>query len=515
MNRLVVASLRILFLGFVFSLIASCSYRKKISAGQVSISPFFSSNMIFQKGEPIKLYGKSSPNGVLAIKIESALKYTTANEAGEWEVSFPPVDYKGEFSITIEGLDKTIELKNLAMGKVWLVIGDAWQDDAYENYSVQVFSGVQDKKVRYFQPKTGFAKTEKLEGEWKIAKREKILQNEYLCHLLGEELSKKGEDYVGIINLTYPGLKASDVFNDSPEGVDTLWNNHLMLQKERKRIADSSFRGLEHGVLERRLDDWDWNEITFPVIAHKRWFLENRTTWLRKKVYISQKYIDSDFMLEFGTIRGQFDFYFNGTKIKSFMGEESDFSIEIPDSLVRVWTNLITIRMSANDSLTGFYSPTPKIANIKSTFQRELTDEWLYRSYLEQRLPNVSSADSIVFPLRHNVLDRFETLHVEGMLLTGGFNFFYSKSDVTKKTKEALRVLDDRIVSSNKYMFLVPKPGIVDSIVNYGLYNNIRNAQLESGAGFGYKLINTMDIHPGNDMEAFYVSIIERFRKYE
>lgn len=514
MNRPALASLRILYLGLIFGLLVSCSYRKKISAEEISISPFFASNMVFQEGKPIDLNGTCTPNGVLAVKIENVLKYATANEAGEWELSFPPVDYKGEFTITIEGLDKTIELKNLVMGNVWVVVGDAWLNAEADNFSDQVFSDIQNNNVRYFKPAEGFKKKDELEGGWKTAKREYILRNEYLCHLLGEELSNIDNEYIGIINLTYPGLKVSDIYSNAPDGIDTLWNKHLELQKERQFVTDSSFRGLERGVLDRRLDDWDWNEITFPLVAHRRWFLKDRIIWLRKKVYISEKDIDSDFKLELGTVRGQFDFYFNGTKIQSFKGEERKLTVSIPDTLVKVWTNLITIRMAANDTLSGFYSSTPKITNVTSTYNRELNDEWLYRGYYEPGLPNVTDSDSLVIPLKNNVLDRMKPLYAEGMLITGGFHFYNTGADITVQAQKAMDFLDGKVITSKKYMFLIPKPGFVDSVVNGGLYNTIRNAQLESGAGFDYKLVNTMDIQSGKDTNEFYNLLIARFKQF-
>ena len=77
---------------------------------------------------------------------------------------------------------------------------------------------------------------------------------------------------------------------------------------------------------------------------------------MRKKIFISEKYITSDFIIDLGTVRGQFDFYFNGTHIENFKGESIHYKLRIPDTLIKIWTNLLTVRMVAGDSLSGFYS---------------------------------------------------------------------------------------------------------------------------------------------------------------
>lgn len=493
----------------------SCSYKKRITAEDIIVSPYFSSNMVFQKGMPIRITGQCSTLGVLAVKIENVLKYATANSSGKWEVTFPAVDYSGTFSITIEGADESIEFNNVAVGKVWTIIGNAWLNNDFENYNDEILIGIQNNNVRYFQPKIDFKQTTSLEGEWKSLKREQINVYEHFCQLIGEELSESEEDVIGIVNLTWPGLNVSDFQVEAFNGVDSLWTEYFKQQQLYKQIADSSFRGIEKGVLDRRLDDWDWNETEFPIIAQKRWYLKNRTIWLRKKVYVPEKFIDSDFILKFGTIRGQFDFYFNGIYMGAFIGEREDYNLTIPDTVVKVWTNQITIRMVTGDSLTGFYSTNPEITNVNSTYRRDITEEWLYRTYLEQRLPNVTESDSLFIPITVNILDKLNKIDAEGLIIAGGYQFFNAKNNTNELATGALQRLDELINAKYKYLFLVPKPGVVDSIVNNELYNSVRNIQLEVAAKNGYRIINTLDISPELDQQGFYQGLTERFREIQ
>ncbi len=490
---------------------SSCSYKKKISAENIQVLPYYSSNMVLQKGMPVKIGGKCSSNGVLAVKIENVLKYATANAVGEWEVTFPAVDYAGAFSISIEGVDETIELNNVVVGQIWAIVGDSWLNDSLNNFSDKVSIGIQNNKVRYFQPELNFTPNSELNGEWKSLRREQINKYEHFCQLLGEEINQTQDDVIGLINLTWPGVKLSDYQADVIEGADTIWANYFEQQQNYRSIADSSFRGIEKGVLDRRSEDWDWNETEFPIIAYQRWFLKNRILWFRKKVYIPEKSIDSDFIVDFGTIRGQFDFYFNGIHLNSFKGEIRDYKLTIPDSLVKVWTNLITVRMVTGDSLSGFYSATPEITNVNSTFRRELSEEWLYRTYYEQRLPNVTKSDNLIVPIKSNLLDKLNNIDVEGVIIAGGYHFYAKEGAGNSSSVKALQDIEAKINAKHKYLFLISKPEAVDSIVNRRLYNALRNEQLEMAAKSGYRVINTLDIPTGINLELYYNSLISRF----
>lgn len=494
MNHKSQTTKKLLFLFAIILIATSCSYRKRITANNIELSSYYATGMVFQKESPIIIKGKCSAFGVLAVKIENAQKYATADEEGYWEVSFPPVDYDGTFSVTVEGVDETIRFDNIAMGQLWAVVGDSWLDDNYENYTEKTEVGLQNNDVRYFQPELDFDKAKTLKGEWKTITREKVHKYEVFCQILGDMIGEKEDEVIGLINLSWPGLSAYDFNKEIQDGQDSLWQRYFEQQIAYKKIADSSYNGINKGVLDRRADDWDWNETEFPVITKRKWYMKNRTVWFRKKIYISEKYIDSDFIVNLGTIRGQFDFYFNGVKIDKFNGESAEYKITIPDSLVKVWTNLITIRMVAGDSLSGLYSLSPYVTNLSSTFHRSMSEEWLYRSYYEQILPDVYRADSLGIPIKENVLDRMDVVNTEGVVFAAGINFFNVKDKSNVNT--TLELIEEKVNAKHKYIFLIQKPGVIDSIVNREMYNSIRNRQLEYAAAAKFNVINTLDLEP-------------------
>ncbi len=498
-----------LLLCFLLFIMASCSYKNNLTAEKISLSPYYSSQMVFQKDEPLILKGRCSVNGVLAVRIENSLKYVQADKEGNWSVEFPSVDLKGSFNIFIEGAEEQLVLNDVSMGRVWVIIGNGWLTDYNTNYTKKVPSEVHNAKVKYFQPEISMGPgTEGLKGEWKGLKGSNIHLYEQLPRIAGQVMNEGTGETIGIVNIVYPGMHFKDFIEEPIEGQDTLWTRYFELQKSYKTLADNSFKGIERGVLDRKLDDSGWTKTDFPIITYKRWFLKDRIIWWRKKMLLAEKYIKSPLTLNLGTIRGQFNFYFNGVEIDHFNGETKEYKLQVPDSLVRVWANVLSVRMVAGDSLSGFYSEAPVITNADSSLKMNIAEDWKFRAYYEPALPAVVKPEGIRLPIFNNVVKPLEKINAEGLVVCGGLHFYHPGN--SKGVKVFLDKVSKGFNAKEKFICLIPNPGITDSIKISGTYSLIRNNQLVAAAQSGYRIINTLDFSNFDEREQFYRSISVR-----
>ena len=497
----------------------SCSYKRKITANKISVSSYYSSNMVFMRGEPIVLEGKCEPEKVVGVRIEDALKYAKSDKDGNWKVSFPAIDYTGTFKIIIHGISKEIVLENVTTGLVWVVIGDAWLKDNIATVFKKKLIGGTNGNVRYFQPKLNYNKNVELKGEWKPVKGGLIFNNELFARTVGESLNESFNIPVGIINLAWPGMDIRNLskqlrerLNDKSGNVqsDSLWIKYFNNQTDYIFLADSSYRGIGKGVIDRRFDDELWSETDFPVIADKRWYLKNRIVWWRKKIFVPNKYITSDFLVDLGVIRGDFDFYFNGIKLKSYEGESNNFEFVVPDSLIKTWTNVLAVRMVAGDSLSGFYSRNSTVTNADSSFNVNISKQWKFITYYEPVLPETKRSNYLVPPFYENYLDNKINAKVNGVLLAGSASV-YSKAK-TENITEALQNISESFPSNKKFIYLIPSPAYVDSIINSDLFNSIRNKQLLASAKADWQIINTLDVNSGVNQGLFYEILSQKLQ---
>jgi hypothetical protein len=507
---------------FILSLLVfatSCSYKKKITATNLSLDPLYGSNMLFMQGDSIIIKGTCSSNGVLAIKLQDGVVMVNADDNGNWKAKFPPIDYKGIFAISVEGKDKVIELDNLISGQLWVVIGDTWLKDSreYIEGKTSIKSRGSNKNVRIYTPPSLFNNSIAKKSGWKELIVSEKTYNEVFAGILGSDLAAFYEQPIGIINLASVGTSMRNFVDDerklassryNQSDIDSLWNEYFTIQDRYNYLADSSFKGIERDVLDRYYDDWDWSDTEFPIITSKRWYLKNTIAWLRKRIFIAEKYITSDFTIEIGMLRGQYDFYFNGTHIERFKGEQNNFKLEIPDSLIKVWSNLLTIRMVAGDSLSGFYSEIPKVYNADSTYRMQIAKDWTIRTYYEPKLPEIKK-NSLLWPFVYekNIVP-LKGMNVNAVVLTGSVHQYANVSE--SLLIESLATLNSCFNSKRNYLYLIPQPNCVDAQENSICYSLIRNTQLVAAAKNNWEIINSIDIAGKSEIEMYQQNMSER-----
>ena len=507
----------LLFLVGILFINISCTNQNRITANNVSLLPYYTSNMVFQNGKPIVIKGKSTPNGVLAIELASAEKYVTSDEKGSWECVFPAPDLSKSFTISIKGQDKTIQIKNVILGDVWLLIGDSWLP-AYQNFiGDKEFSGEDNENVRIFQPSVNYGCKNSFKAEWKKLKSGKVYKYETFSHILGNGISKHTDLPVGIINLTWPGIEINEfdpVFMQKSDSVfsecekDSLWNQYFLALKYNDSLAANSFQGINKGVTQIRYDDSDWSELDLPVCTGDKWFLKNRILWWRRRIYIESKYINSDFKINFGPIRGDFRFYFNEKEVGNFSGETKDYTLVIPDSLVRVWSNQLAVRMVTSDSLSGFYSDNILATNAGLSYKYRLNSGWKYRTYLEPQIPVVEKSKWLDNSIEKKWLNYIECADCEGIIVDAGY-LFYRNSD-SKMIERSLKKLSSPFNCELKMMYLIPEPTYIDSVNDYPGYAALRNEQLIGAAPGSWVMINISDIPRPTEEQYYYSRFVDK-----
>ncbi len=124
--------------------------------GGLSLPAIYSSNMVIQQGKPFVVKGTADSGAKITVKLGKKRIKATANEQGEWEAVFAPMQADGKsYTMSIECGEEKITYDNIAVGEVWLCSGQSNMAFMVKESShiEQSLANVENKDVRLYDMK--------------------------------------------------------------------------------------------------------------------------------------------------------------------------------------------------------------------------------------------------------------------------------------------------------------------------------------------------------------------------
>src|SRR5512145_956762 len=118
--------------------ILACLFGTAMQA-QLSVSPYFSDNMVLQRNAVNAIWGKASPNIRISVLINGITRSAQTGRDGKWRVDMPPFMAGGPYEMVVTGKGENKRFKNLLFGDVWLCSGQSNME-----YQVGAFKWAQD-----------------------------------------------------------------------------------------------------------------------------------------------------------------------------------------------------------------------------------------------------------------------------------------------------------------------------------------------------------------------------------
>lgn len=115
MNHIRIAC-SILAASVVALFLAPCS----VFGDELRTANIFSDNMVLQRNEPFVIWGWANANEEISVKLKDQTVSTTAATDGKWITKFAPIDVGDPFEVSVQGTTKTLTLKNVVAGEVWI-----------------------------------------------------------------------------------------------------------------------------------------------------------------------------------------------------------------------------------------------------------------------------------------------------------------------------------------------------------------------------------------------------------
>lgn len=94
------------------------------SAFSFTLHPLFTDQMVIQRDTDVKIFGKGEEGEEVTVEF-AGQKGTAKVTGGKWKVVLKPVKAGGPYAIKVSGKDKTVELKDVLVGDVWVCGGQS------------------------------------------------------------------------------------------------------------------------------------------------------------------------------------------------------------------------------------------------------------------------------------------------------------------------------------------------------------------------------------------------------
>src|SRR5207249_9487591 len=91
----------------------------------LSVASVFSDNMVVQRDQPIRVWGKADANASVTVQLGDQSAAATSDGEGRWLATLKPVPAGGPFGLQVSCGDSTVSLKDVLAGDVYLCSGQS------------------------------------------------------------------------------------------------------------------------------------------------------------------------------------------------------------------------------------------------------------------------------------------------------------------------------------------------------------------------------------------------------
>ena len=92
---------------------------------QLALPSIFSEHMVLQRNMPIPVWGTASSQEEITVTFADQVMKTRADDNGKWKLALSSMEAGGPFRIKVSDQNKSIEIRDVMVGEVWLCSGQS------------------------------------------------------------------------------------------------------------------------------------------------------------------------------------------------------------------------------------------------------------------------------------------------------------------------------------------------------------------------------------------------------
>lgn len=414
------------------SLIFTLALITQLLSAQMKLSPLFSNNMVLQQQTSDPIWGKASANEKITIHTSwNKMKYETiADKTGDWKLNISTPSAGGPYEITISG-KKTIKLKNVMIGEVWLCFGQSNMEmplagwGKVENYEQEI-SNANYPNIRLMQVEKNVSPSpisdfNAVGNGWQICSPQTIAEFSATAYFFGRHLNKTLDVPIGLIHTSWGGtlveawtssesLKMVPYFNDALETMkqipaDIGERNKLFTQirNDWNMAVENKDFGYKNGKIAASAVDFDdasWKTMQLPRFWEDDIPDFDGFVWFRKTIDIPADWAGKELIFHAGGIDDNDVTFFNNVKIGSKEGWDQKREYHISPKLVKQGKAVIAIRVMDSGGGGGIHGNAENLfISLKNNANEKisLASVWKYKVAVDMKdipMPQILSNNS-------------------------------------------------------------------------------------------------------------------------
>ncbi len=369
------------YAGYVLGLCAA--FAASSLRADVNLPSIFSDNMVLQHGKPVPVHGTAAPSERIAVEICGQRKETTADAAGNWQITLEPLaKQSAPTTMRVTGKN-TVTIQNILVGDVWLASGQsnmAMQVSGVDNAAEEI-KVANYPEIRFFMVSRDLASAPRKDtaGKWSVCTPDTVKKFSAVAYFYARELHTSYGIPMGVINSAV-GSSSCEAWTPAdvlladkslpqpaaiPPGEYPDWKTYDAVRKQIYDAAAHKDPGIKPECLAWATPDYDasaWKDITVPGNIEARGMNIDGAVWFRNEVELPGTWAGKDAHLYLGPITQNSVAFVNGTEIgrKENEGRAYVFRThKIPGKLVKAGRNVVAIRIFNEIDQGGFYPSYP------------------------------------------------------------------------------------------------------------------------------------------------------------
>lgn len=184
---------------------------------QTTLSNIFNNHMVLQRNTEVHIWGKDTPNKVVKLEASWGKQASTkTNSRGIWKTTIKTIKAGGPYMLKVIG-SKTIILKDILLGEVWLCGGQSNMEMALKGFPGQHIEGSnkailksKNSNIRFFTVQNTVSPTplDNCKGTWKLSNPETSADFSAVGYSFGKMLHEHLNVPIGLISSNVGGTPA-------------------------------------------------------------------------------------------------------------------------------------------------------------------------------------------------------------------------------------------------------------------------------------------------------------------
>lgn len=384
----------------ILPFILLCFY---ISAeAKVTLPKIFSDNMVLQRESQIPIWGMANAGEKVTVTLNKQTNSAIADTNGKWFVTLKAEKAANNLTLKTSG-ENTIEIKNVAVGEVWLCSGQSnmeWSLGISMN-AQQELANSDNPNIRHIKIErsiSGKPETDIKDGVWKVSNPQNAKDFSGVAYFFARNLYQDLKVPIGLINASWGGTNIETWI--SREGFESSPEFREMIAKMPAIDVDSMGRAVRDALVQKiekmqgsKLSDFnaasflnlEFNDEKLPELYQPNSW-ENQglndldgVVWLRKSFYLTAEQSRKTAVLELAKIDDEDQTFINGKEVGKTYRWDAERRYEIPAGVLKEGKNVVVIKVTDTGGAGGIYGEKEKVRLSFGDSSVDLSGQWKYQ----------------------------------------------------------------------------------------------------------------------------------------